>query len=133
LTKARISCGSACAPGSGTTTAPIFSPIISSGNPSTAASNTAGCWTSTFSTSTQYTFSPPRQIMSLRRSTILNKAVVVDAREIACVQPPVDECLGGLIGIVPIARDDVLASDEQFADAQHRIGIDQFYLHGRRG
>ena len=40
-------------PGAGTITAPTFSPIIASGTPSTATSNTAGCATSAFSTSTQ--------------------------------------------------------------------------------
>ena len=36
----------------------------------TAQVATAGCWASTFSTSTEYTFSPPVMIMSLMRSTM---------------------------------------------------------------
>ena len=41
--------------------------------PITAASFTAGCSYSAASTSTQYTFSPPRMIMSLARSTMYTK------------------------------------------------------------
>ncbi len=40
------------------------------GTPITAASRTAGCSISTFSTSTEYTFMPPLMIMSFARSTM---------------------------------------------------------------
>ena len=57
------------APAAGTTTAWTRSPHSSSGTPITAQEATSGCLASAFSTSTEYTFSPPETIMSLIRST----------------------------------------------------------------
>ncbi len=46
-------------PGTGSTTAVIASPNLSSGTPTTTASYTEGCCLSTSSTSSGNTFSPP--------------------------------------------------------------------------
>ena len=67
---ATTACGSNSTPGAGTITAPTFSPIMSSGTPITDASPTPGAPASAASTSTEYTFSPPRLIMSFLRSTM---------------------------------------------------------------
>src|SRR5262245_7189531 len=70
-THSRTSSGSSRAPGRGTTQAFTTSPYTRSGTPTTAASRTPGWPHRTSSTSTQYTFSPPRLIMSLIRSLIV--------------------------------------------------------------
>ena len=56
-------------PARSTTMACTASPHLSSGMPITATWSTAGCEDSAFSTSIEYTFSPPDTIMSLTRST----------------------------------------------------------------
>ena len=76
-----------------------------------------GAATSTFSTSTQYTFSPPRLIMSFRRSTIWTKpSSSMRARSPVCNQPSTNVS-ADLLRLVPVTGDDVLAADQQFADA----------------
>ena len=52
-----------------TMTAWTDSPHSALGMPMTAQEATAGCCASAFSTSAEYTFSPPLTIMSLMRST----------------------------------------------------------------
>ena len=39
------------------------------------------------------------------------------------MQPAVDERLGGRLGLVPVARDDVRPADQQLADARLRVGL----------
>ena len=59
--------------------------------PITAASVTAGCSNSAASTSTQYTFSPPRMTMSLARSTMKTKpSSSMRATSPECSQPSVN-------------------------------------------
>ena len=65
------------------------SPSRSSGTPATAASATAGWLTSTASSSAGATWKPRTLISSLRRSTRETLAVLVDAAEVAGVQPAV--------------------------------------------
>jgi hypothetical protein len=57
------------APSRGTTIAWTASPHFSDGTPITATCSTAGCLAMAFSTSVEYTFSPPDTIMSFTRST----------------------------------------------------------------
>src|SRR3989442_1386741 len=61
------SSGEAPAPSRSTMIAFTASPHCSSGTPTTATSSTAGWVESTFSISTEYTFSPPVMIMSFLR------------------------------------------------------------------
>ena len=63
----------------------------------------------------------------------LDEAVVVDAGQVAGVQPAVDERLGGLLGLVPVAGDDVLAADQQLADVRRLVDVDEVELDDRRG
>ena len=63
--------GAGAAPGRSTTYARGTSPQRSSATPTTAASSTAGCAASTFSTSTPEMFSPPETMRSFVRSTIV--------------------------------------------------------------
>ena len=106
-------------PGRGTTTAPTFSPIISSGTPSDGHLEHGRVL--------RRGRSRPRRSTRSRRH---GRSCPCTGRrsgrsrrrrcaQVACVQPPVDERLGGLLGIAPVARDDVLTTDEQFADARH--------------
>ena len=64
-----ISSSVAVAPVRSTTIAWTASPHFSDGIPITATCSTAGCDAIAFSTSTEYTFSPPVTIMSFTRST----------------------------------------------------------------
>ena len=52
-----------------------------------------------------------------------DQALVVDPREVAAVQPAVDERLGGLLGLAPVAAHDVRPADQQFADARLGVGV----------
>jgi hypothetical protein len=61
------------APAPATMTAWTVSPYFLSGIPITATSATPGIKEITFSTSAEYTFSPPEVIMSLSRSTMKGK------------------------------------------------------------
>ena len=70
FTCSRSSSAVTLAPGRSTMTAPTSSPRVGSGTPMTAQSATAGCSKRAASTCTEYTFSPPRMIMSLARSTM---------------------------------------------------------------
>ena len=62
----------------------------------------------------------------------LHEPLVVDAGEVAGVQPPIDERLGGLLGLVPVAGHHVLPADQQLPDARRRIDVAQVDLDGRR-
>ena len=90
------------------------------GSPITAASVTAGCSNSAASTSTQYTFSPPRITMSLARSTMYTKpSSSMRATSPVWSQPSVNVAVGRL-GLVPVALHDVRALDPQLADLADR-------------
>ncbi|MCY1535927.1 hypothetical protein D9M68_713540 [compost metagenome] len=67
---ARNSVSSALQPGFRVTTACTASPQVSWGMPITAHIATAGWRARAFSTSAEYTFSPPLTIMSFTRSTM---------------------------------------------------------------
>ena len=71
-----------------TTNAHTRSPYRSSGTGVTAASSTAGCVTSTSSTSRAEMFSPPRMMTSFKRSTIVSVSPSASARSPVRNQPP---------------------------------------------
>src|SRR5262249_28759781 len=87
-THSRTPSGSSRAPGRGTTQAFTTSPSTRSGTPPPAASRPPGWPHRTSSTPTQYTFSPPRLIMSLIRSLIVTEpAPSIAARSPVRSQP----------------------------------------------
>ena len=92
-------------------------PSSSSGTPTTAASPTPGAPASAFSTSIAVDVLAAAVDHVLRAVDDVEEAVVVDPREVAGVQPAVDERLGGRLGLVPVAADDVRPAHQQLADA----------------
>ena len=63
-------------------------PTAGPGAPNTAASATAGCASSTASTSAGATFSPPVTIMSALRPVTMQAPALVEAAEVAGAQAP---------------------------------------------
>ena len=98
--------------------------------PTTAASATPGAPASAFSTSTQYTFSPPRLIMSLARSTTRTRPSSTRARSPVCSHPSTN--VGRRrVRLVPVAVDDVGPAHQELADAVD--GLVQREVDDRRG
>ena len=111
-------------------TPPGTSSYAASGTPTTCAILTAGCVARYASISIAATFSPPTLSMSLSRPRKVRRPVLVDAAEVAGVEPAAAHRLGRLLGILVVAarrgraprtRDLAALADRQLVA---RLGVD---------
>ena len=89
-----MSFGVAAAPGRSTTAAATSSPSVGWGTAKVMASATAGCSSSTSSTSRGAIFSPPRLMISLAAADEKQIAVIVEKTQVPGLEPTARE--GGL-------------------------------------
>ena len=62
--------------------------------------------------------------MSFLRSTIVMKPVGVLGAEVPGAEPPVDDGLGGGVGVVEVAGEDVVPADDDLAELAGRQQLD---------